>query len=49
LKRVVDLYLRVANRRADWKVIECIKDGQLMSREEIHALVMEIVNAHLAE
>ncbi len=49
LKRVVELYLRVASRRADWKVVECIKNGELMSREEIHALVMEIVNAHLAE
>jgi dTMP kinase len=49
LKRVVDLYLRFASRRADWKVIECIKDGNLMSREEIHALVIEVINAHLKE
>lgn len=49
LKRVIDLYLRVAMRRADWKVVECIKDGQLMPREEIHAKVMEIINEHLKE
>lgn len=48
LERVVDLYLRVASRRADWEVVECVRDGALMTREEIHEKVMNIINTHLA-
>ena len=48
LERVVELYLRVASRRADWGIIECVKDGELMSREEIHEKVMSLITAHLA-
>ncbi len=47
LKRVVDLYLRVASRRADWEIVECIQNGELLPREEIHARVMEIIRAHI--
>ncbi|HYF13070.1 MAG TPA: hypothetical protein VD928_02105, partial [Candidatus Paceibacterota bacterium] len=47
LRTVVDLYLRTASKRPNWTVIECIRNGELMSREEIHAIVTSRIGKYL--
>lgn len=40
---VINLYKRMCRRRSSWITIECVKDGQLRSREEIHENIMHFL------
>jgi dTMP kinase len=44
---VVKTYLWLARTRPDWKVIDCTRKGKLLSREEIHEMVLDTVNGSL--
>ena len=46
-RRVIDLYLRLADERDDWRVIECTRNGDLLSREEIHTRAMQEIEPYL--
>jgi len=40
---VQKLYRSLARKRPEWRIIECFKKGRLLSREEVHELVMDAV------
>lgn len=42
-KDVVGTYLWLAKTRPGWKVVECIENGELLPREQIHERVMDAV------
>jgi len=42
LRRTEQVYLEMA-KDPEWKIIECEKDGHIMSKEEIHQKVIEVV------
>ena len=42
-QKVIDVYTKMSKERIDWKLINCVEDGRLLSIEEIHERVMEIV------
>lgn len=43
LKTVERLYLTLASRFPHWKIIQCTKDGQIRSPEEIHKEVLDVL------
>ena len=46
---VVELYHREATKRDDWYIVDCLLDGELLSREMIHEKIMSIVNTVLTK
>ena len=46
LKKVEEAYLWLAGKRG-WHTVSCVRDGAIMPKEEISALVWEIVRKHL--
>jgi dTMP kinase len=43
LKKAQQSYIKLVEEDPDWKRVDCIKDGELMSREEIHEKVWKVV------
>lgn len=41
LKSAVDVYTEIAQTFDDFVMVECMKDGQIMSVEEIHGMILE--------
>ncbi len=41
LKSAVDVYTEIAQTFDDFVMVECMKDGQIMSIEEIHGMILE--------
>ncbi len=46
-KEVKNIYTDMASKRKEWKVIECYEEGKLLSREDIHRKVMNIIKPFL--
>ncbi len=42
-ERVGEVYRALSQERKDWTMIECVKDGKLLSKEEIHKKIMAAV------
>lgn len=42
-RRVNSVYRRLAGERPDWTVIECAPDGRLLSKDEIHRKVYDVI------
>ena len=42
-ERVGTVYRLLSEERKNWKMIECVEDGKLMSPQKIHEKVMEAV------
>lgn len=45
LKRVEQSYLMLADKYPEWRKIDCVKDGQIMSIEDISGIVYSMVKA----
>jgi dTMP kinase len=45
--KVAQVYRDIARTHPEWKVIECTKDGVMLSREDIHAQVLSLVETVL--
>ncbi len=43
LEEARKIYLQLAHENPEWHVINCMKDGQMKSREEIHQEIMQIL------
>lgn len=43
LKSVEDVYLKLAKKYPHWVTVDCTKNGELLSREEIHAKVVAVL------
>lgn len=43
LERVVEMYENLAKSRKNWVKVECIRNGQLLSPDEIHQKVLKIL------
>jgi dTMP kinase len=43
-QRVADVYREVSLSRSDWQIVECVENGDLLSREEIHQKIMKVLN-----
>ena len=41
----IDVYTKIAKERNDWKFINCVEEGRLLSIEEIHEKIMRIVRS----
>ena len=41
-------YLYLCDKYPDFQLVECIKDGNIMSREKIHEMIWKIVEEKLA-
>lgn len=46
-RAVVEMYLWLAKHNENWRVVNCMEKGKLLSREEIHLKVMKIVKKEL--
>lgn len=44
-QKVINVYTKMSKERNDWKLINCVEDGRLLSVEEIHEKIMEVVKA----
>jgi dTMP kinase len=44
-QKVIDVYTKMSKERNDWKLIDCVEDGRLLSIEEIHDKIMRIVKS----
>lgn len=42
-----EIFLQLANSEPNWYVVECMKDGEMKSPEEIHKEIMEILERFL--
>lgn len=42
-QKSIDVYTKMSKERNDWKLVNCVEDGRLLSVEEIHEKVMQIV------
>ena len=43
-KKVFDVYDSFAGRKKNWVKVECTKDGEILSPEEIHSKIVEVFN-----
>lgn len=48
LKKASEAYLYVA-KKYKWPVISCVKDGKILSREEIHEMIYKVVSKVLTK
>lgn len=46
-QKVMDMYLWLAKNNPNWRVINCLEKGKMLSREEIHLKVMKVVKRQL--
>lgn len=46
-KETEKIYLQLAKNNPEWEIIECVRNGKIMSREEIHRKVMGILSKRL--
>jgi len=37
------MYVSLSKKRKNWVLIECVKDGKILSKEEIHRLVLDVL------
>ena len=44
---VAALYLQLAKKRGNWQIIDCLDNGRLLPREDIHLKVMRTVKKEL--
>ena len=44
---VIGIYKEMTKKRAEWKLIECFERGKMLSREDIHHKVMNLVKNFL--
>ena len=42
-RKSIEVYTKMSKERNDWKLINCVEDGRLLSVEEIHDKIMRIV------
>lgn len=47
LEGAARIYLELSKAEANWKVVDCMKEGKMESKEQIHKLVVEILNSFL--
>ncbi len=47
LDEAFKIYLELSKAEDNWKVVECMREKNLKSKEDIHKLVVEIVNPYL--
>lgn len=47
LQEASKIYLKLAQTEPNWKVVDCMSDGSMKSKEEIHKLIIEILNSKL--
>jgi len=47
LKDAEKAYLNIAELYSEFKLIECVKDEQILPPEQIHAIIWEEINKHL--
>ena len=45
--KVAEMYQWLAKNNENWQVINCVKNGKLLSREEIHLKIMKLVKKEL--
>lgn len=38
-----EMYLALSKKRKNWVLIECVKDGSILSKEEIHSQIIEVL------
>lgn len=43
-QRSIDVYVKMSKERSDWKLIDCVKDGKLLSVEDVHSKIMAVIN-----
>lgn len=43
-QKVADVYSKIAKERSDWKLINCVKNGEILNIKEIHQKVMDAIN-----
>jgi len=48
LKNAETAYLNIAKLYPEFKLIECVKNNQILPPEEIHAIIWKAVNKHLS-
>lgn len=41
------VYLQLAKDNREWEMVECVSNGQIISKEEIHEKVMEIIKSSI--
>lgn len=44
-RKSIEVYTKMSKERDDWKFINCVEDGRLLSVEEIHEKIMRIVKS----
>lgn len=49
LARVVDVYEELARTRKNWVKVECVRDGKILSPQEIHKKILTLVGKHLGD
>ena len=42
-KKVAEAYLYLSKSQSHWVVIDCVKDGQMKSKDEIHQNILEVL------
>ena len=47
-KETENVYLQLVKNNPEWRRVECVKDGNILSREEIHKEVMKKINNKLS-
>ena len=47
LEDAAKIYLELSKAEENWKVVECMENGQMRSKEVIHKMVVEILGAFL--
>ncbi len=46
-RKVADVYRYLSKERSNWKIVDCVKGGKLLPREDVHQKVVKIVKEHL--
>lgn len=46
-KRSEEMYLMLAKKYKHWRIIECVKDGKMLSIEEIHEHILKLLNSRV--
>lgn len=42
-RKSIEVYTKMSKERNDWKLIDCVENGRLLSIEEIHEKIMRII------
>ncbi len=46
-QKVVELYCEIAEQRDNWHIVECMKDGKMLTEQDIHAEIVALVNTYI--